>query len=156
MTMRVVFWWMFFLPIAILLQALLPTVDALLIGLILTLQEKRYKDLLWVLPLCIFIQEGIGSRDFGGMLLWYTCVIALFLLGRWLFEVQSLLFVLLLAMCLGAAHFGLSYILAPLQNFSVDMEQLLRDSITQCVFIPFAWWIAIPTRKWTQHHDEAV
>ncbi len=156
MSIRVFFWWLLFLPIAVFFQALLPSVDVLLIGIILALQEKRYKDFIWILPLCILIQEGIGSRDFGGMLLWYTIVIVFFLIGRWLFEVQSLLFVFLLALCLGLAHLGLSYILAPLQDFAIDKERLLRDSLVQSVFIPFAWWIAMPTRRWTYSHEETA
>ncbi len=148
-------WWLCFFPISFFLQSLLPSVDVMLIGIILTLQEERYKDLLWILPLCILIQEGIGSREFGGMFFWYTAVIVVFLMGRWLFEVQNILFVLLLAASLGCISFALSYVFAPLQDLVVDKERLIHDSLMQSAFIPIAWWIATPTRRWTQRHDEA-
>ncbi len=148
MNTRLFMWWFFFLPVGIFLQAALPTLDALLIGLILTLQEERYKDLIWVLPILIFIQEGIGSREFGGAILWYSLVIVLFFVGRWLFEVQNTLFVLILSSCLGVAHFILVYLLAPLQDLQVNMDQLIYENTLQAMFIPIAWWLLNFTRKW--------
>ncbi len=149
MKIRLCIWWFFFIPISIMLQAVLPTLDALLIGLIISLQEHRYKDLLWILPLFILIQEGIGSREFGGAILWYSLVIILFIIGRWLFEVQNTLFVLLLSACLGVVHFILVYLLAPLQDLQVvNMDQLIYDNAIQAIFIPIAWWIANFSRRW--------
>ncbi len=153
MSARLFIWWLCFIPITIYLQAVFPAVDILLIGLILTLQEKRYKDLSWLLPLLIILQEGMGTREFGGMVLWYFTVIILVLVGRWLFEVQNILFVLLISSCLGVAHFVLAYLLAPLQDLHINAEQLSQDSIMQAVFIPVAWWIAQLTRQWTHHAD---
>ncbi len=156
MNIRVCIWWFFFFCIAFIFQALIPSLDALVIGLILVLQEKRYKDLLWLVPLLILIQEGIGSRDFGGMLLWYLMVVLIFVIGRWLFEVQNVLFVLLMSACLGGAHFVLVYLLAPLQNLPVNMDMLIEESIYQALFVPLAWWFANITRKWTKIHVDAV
>ncbi len=153
MNIRLWIWWLFFLPISIFLQAGLPTVDVLLIGLIITMQEHRYKDLAWLLPILIFIQEGIGSREFGGAILWYCIVILLFIIGRWLFEVQNTLFVLILSACLGVAHFILVYLLAPLQDLHVNMDQLIYENIVQTIFTPIAWLLANFTRRWT-HVDE--
>ncbi len=149
-------WWFLFFCISIVFQAVIPSLDALLIGLILVLQERRYKDLLWLLPLLILIQEGIGSRDFGGMLLWYAIVVLIFILGRWLFEVQNMLFVFLMAVCLGGAHFLLVYILAPLQDLQVDVQLLIKESIYQTLFVAPAWWIAHLTRKWSKVYVDAV
>ncbi len=156
MNIRAGIWWGIFFPIAILIQAMVPALDALLIGLILVLQERRYKSLLWLLPLLIFVQEGIGSRGFGGMILWYFMIILLFALGRWLFEVQNILFVLLISVCLGALHFALVYLLAPLQDLVINMQVLTQESLAQAAFVPLAWYIAAFTRKWTYSHDDAV
>ncbi len=153
MDSRLVIWWFCFIPLAIFSQVYFPAVDALLIGLILTLQERRYKDLLWLFPLLVLLQEGMGSREFGGMVLWYFAVIILVLVGRWLFEVQNILFVFLISSCLGVANFILVYMLAPLQDLQVDLEQLSRDSVIQAVFIPLAWLLAHWTRRWTHHAD---
>ncbi len=156
MNVKACIWWILFFCISIIFQASIPSLDALVIGLILVLQEKRYKDLLWLLPLLIFIQEGIGSRDFGGMLLWYAIVVILFIIGRWLFEVQNMLFVMLMAVCLGSAHFVLVYMLAPLQDLPVNLAILIEESIYQAIFVAPAWWIAHLTRKWIKIHVDAV
>ena len=156
MNIKACLWWMCFFPIAIVFQAYIPTLDAILIGLVLVLQERRYKDLLWLLPLCILVQEGIGSRFFGGMLLWYTMIIFLFLIGRWLFEVQSLLFVILMSCCLGVLYFSLAYLLAPLQDLHINVHEHIKTSIIQTCFIPIAWWFTSLTRRWVYVHDKAV
>ncbi len=154
MNVRAGIWWSFFIPMAIMLQAAVPALDALLIGLILILQERRYKSLFWLLPLLILLQEGIGSRPFGGMVLWYFMIIILFAVGRWLFEVQNILFVLLISVCLGLLHFALVYLMAPLQDLPVNVHTLLQESIIQTLFVPWAWWIAAFTRKWTHGHGD--
>ncbi len=154
MNVRLCIWWFFFIPICIYLQAAMPAVDALLIGLIITLQEHRYKDLLWTLPIIIFIQEGIGSREFGGAILWYSLVILLFIIGRWLFEVQNTLFVLLLSGCLGVAHFALVYLLAPLQDLQVSMDQLIYENAIQAIFIPIAWVLSNFSGNWVRVNAE--
>ncbi len=156
MNIRACIWWFLFLCISIIFQTLIPSLDALVIGLILVLQERRYKDLLWLVPMLILIQEGVGSRDFGGMLLWYVMVVLLFIIGRWLFEVQNVLFVLLMSACLGGAHFVLVYLLAPLQDLPVDMDMLIRESINQALYVPLAWWFAYITRKWTRTHVNSI
>lgn len=135
---------------------LLPGLDALVIGLILVLQERRYKDLLWLLPMLVIVQEGMGSREFGGMVLWYVAVIGLFLLGRWLFEVENFLFIFLLSTCLGAGHFALVYVLAPLQDFHVDIQATLDESVIQALFIPIAWRLAWLSRHWVHIDDETA
>ncbi len=156
MNFAALLWWICFFIIAIITQSLIVGLDALVIGLVIALQERRYKDLLWILPMFIILQEGIGSRDFGGMILWYAMIIIVFIIGRWLFEVQNVLFVLLMAICLGCLNFLLVYILAPLQDLVVDIQFLTRESIYQAVFVPFAWWIASITRRWTYNHAEAL
>ncbi len=155
MNTRLCIWWFLFFPIGILLQGTLHTVDALVIGLIITLQEHRYKDLLWLLPLLILIQEGVGSREFGGAIIWYSIVIIFFIIGRWLFEVQNTLFVLLLSASLGVAHFILVYLLAPLQDLQIaNVNQLIYDNSVQTIFIPIAWVIANFTRRWTNNNAD--
>lgn len=156
MTMRNILWWSLFLPVALVIQLLLPGLDALVIALILVLQERSYKDMLWVLPLLVLLQEGMGSREFGGMVLWYALVVGLFLIGRWLFEVENLLFVFLLSACLGASHFGLACLLAPLQDLHIDVESMADESLIQAVFIPIAWWLAYLSRRWVHVYDENV
>ncbi len=156
MNIRMCIWWMLFISASILLQAAIPALDVLVIGLVLVLQERRYKDLLWLLPVLILVQEGMGSRAFGGMILWYFLVIVLFAVGRWLFEVQNILFVLLMSIFMGGMHFVLVYLLAPLQDMYVNVEALAYESAIQAVFVPLAWLITAWTRKWTYTHGDTI
>ena len=44
---------------AIVLQAAVPGLDVLTVGLIILLQERDYKNMLWLLPVFILLQEGM-------------------------------------------------------------------------------------------------
>lgn len=154
MNWRNVVWWMGFFPLAITIQLYLPGLDALVIGLIIVLQERRYKDLLWLFPLLIVLQEGMGSREFGGAIIWYMLAIIFFNIGRWLFEVENILFICLLALCLGVSHFAIVYFMAPLQNITVNIQTLTDECLIQAIFISGAWWLAYFTRKGIYSGDE--
>lgn len=106
--LRNVLWWLGFCACAVALQTAVPGLDALVVGLVILLQERDYKNMLWLLPLFVLLQEGMGTRIFGGIIVWYAAVIALFKLGRWLFEVENFIFVFLLSACLGGAYYGVS------------------------------------------------
>lgn len=133
-------WWVAFIVLSIIVQALAPGLDALVVGVILLLQERNYKTLGWLLPVFIILQEGMGTRSFGGVLLWYLIVIASFRIGRWLFEVGNFVFIVLLSTCLGGAYFGLAWLLAPLQATPSFDANAMRDiSLLQAVYMPLAW-----------------
>ena len=57
-TLRSIAWWAFFMACAIVLQAAVPGLDVLTVGLIILLQERDYKNMLWLLPVFILLQEG--------------------------------------------------------------------------------------------------
>lgn len=151
---RNLIWWGCFTAAAICLQTLVPGLDALAVGLIILLQERDYKNMLWLLPLFVLLQEGMGTRPFGGVIVWYVAVIVLFKLGRWLFEVENFVFVFLLSGCLGAAYYGVAWLMAPLQNLPFNMQDVLDKSLIQALFMPFAWRFLIMTRQWTTRHEE--
>ncbi|MBQ3059303.1 MAG: hypothetical protein IJD16_03185 [Desulfovibrio sp.] len=145
---RNIFWWLSFMVMAIAVQSCIPGLDVLVLGLIILLQEEDYKNMLWLLPLFIFLQEGMGSRNFGVSIVWYAVVFVLFTLGRWLFEVGNFLFVFLLSTCLGAAYLGVAWLMAPVQNIPFNMQEMLDVSLIQALFLPFAWWLLVMTRRW--------
>ena len=101
--LRSLLWWLCFMAGAIVLQAAVPGLDVLTVGLIIMLQERDYKNMLWLLPAFILLQEGMGTRVFGGVIVWYAAVIMLFRMGRWLFEAENFLFIFLLSACMGGA-----------------------------------------------------
>lgn len=140
-------WWFAFLVIAIVLQRMLPGMDVLIVGILVALQEGSVKKICCVTILCIVLQEGMGTLEFGASLLWYSLTILLYFVGYWLLETRTLLFLLLLTACLGAAHFGVVLIMDRLQYIPADSSALLDESILQALLIPFAWKFAALTRR---------
>ncbi|MDR2696773.1 MAG: hypothetical protein LBC79_10410 [Deltaproteobacteria bacterium] len=141
-------WWGGFLVPAIILQRLFPGVDFLLAGLLLTLQERRYADLLWVLPLLVILQEGMGTREFGVVLLWYVVVAFVFSLGRWFFDADNFLYVFLFSGCLAACYFAVVFLMSPLYAVSVDVDRLRDESLHLALLLPVCWKLAQVTRRW--------
>lgn len=153
-TLRDVIWWLCFLTAAVGIQAFVPGLDVMTVGLIILLQERDYKNMLWLLPLFILLQEGMGTRVFGGVIVWYIAVIVLFRMGRWLFEAENFLFIFLLSACLGAAYFGVAWLMAPLQDLPFNFQDTLDKSLIQVIFIPFAWKLLVATRHGKAHAAE--
>ena len=151
---RNICWWLFFMAAAIGLQDLTPGLDALAVGIIILLQERDYKNMLWLLPLFVLLQEGMGTRVFGGVIVWYAAIIVLFKLGRWLFEVENFIFIFLLSSCLGATYYGVAWLMAPLQDIPFNVQDTLDKSLIQALFLPFAWRLLIATRHWTMYDEE--
>lgn len=132
-------WWLCFIALAICVQTLAPGLDVLVVGLIILLQEDDYRDMLWLTPLFILLQEGMGTRPFGAMIIWYAATVAIFKVGRWLFETENFLFIFLLSACLGGAYFLVAWMMAPLQNITFNVQDTLDKSLIQAIFMPFAW-----------------
>ncbi|MEG6503706.1 MULTISPECIES: hypothetical protein [unclassified Desulfovibrio] len=152
--LRDIIWWLCFLAAAVGIQAWIPGLDVMTVGLIILLQERDYKNMLWLLPLFILLQEGMGTRVFGGVIVWYMAVIVLFRMGRWLFEAENFLFIFLLSACLGAAYFAVAWLMAPLQDLPFNFQDTLDKSLIQAIFIPFAWKLLVATRHGKAHAAE--
>ncbi len=146
MTLNIL-WWAAFFGLGLALQQSLPGTDVLVAGLFLALQERRPFQIAVVLLALILIQEGVGTLDFGTSVLWYLVVITLFFIGRWMFETENWLFVLLISVCLGAAHYGVVWIMTRLQFIPLDMTRLLDESILQGLLTPFVWQFCLMARR---------
>lgn len=90
----------------------------------------------------------MGTLDFGTSVLWYLLVITLFFIGRWMFETENWLFVLLLSGCIGLAHYGVIWLMTRLQFIPLDTTQLLDESILQALLTPFVWQCSMMARRW--------
>jgi len=97
---RNIFWWLCFVALGICVQSLVPCLDALVVGLVILLQERDYKNLCWLLPLFVLLQEGIGTSPFGATIVWYALVCLIYRLLRWLLGLGNFFLVLLLSICL--------------------------------------------------------
>ena len=135
---RVVFWVAFTL-LGLWLQSLMPGVDFLAPGLILSLQEDKPKATAVLAVVWLLLQEGTGSLAFGTVVLWYGVLTGLFFFGHWLFEARNFVFVLLLGGCLGVLHFGLMHVMAQLQDWQVPPGRVLMESLVQAVVFPIQW-----------------
>lgn len=154
MTLRNLFWWAAFFVVGICVQQQAPGVDVLVVGLLIALQERKIVQAVLVALGLICIQEGVGSLDFGSSVLWYLLVIGLFFTGRWLFETENWLFVLLLSVCLGAVHGGLFLLMARLQYVSVEMPLLLDECILQALLVAVVWKCSMWLRRWLVPHED--
>lgn len=146
--------WSIFTIAAICLQALMPGIDVMAVGVLILMDEKDYKGLLWLLPLFILLQEGMGSRPFGALIIWYAAIIALFKLGQWFFNARNFLFMFLLSACLGCAYYVLEWLMAMLQDVPFNVPDCLDKSLTQAIFMPFAWSMLIAFRKKPAEKEE--
>lgn len=144
------FWWLCFTVLAVWGQYFFHGVDLLVAGLILSLQEEDAKQTLWLLAAWMLIQEGAGSLAFGHAILWYGAVLALFFLGRWLFEAENVLFILLLGLALGAWRYLLVQLMANLNDYAILDARLLRESLLQGLVIPPSWYLARRMRQRTR------
>lgn len=150
-----ILWWLLFLPVALFVQSLVPGLDALIIGVIILAQERRWKTLPWFILFCILAQEGMGTLSFGASSLWYLCTLLFFALGRIWFEGRNFPFVLLLSCALCPISLGLMSMITSLQHVPADPQLLLGRGIVQALFIPVAWCLAVWTRRWGRAHDQA-
>jgi hypothetical protein len=141
---------------AIVIQALFPGLDVFVAGLLILLQERDYKNMLWLMPLFILLQEGMGTRLFGGSVLLYMTTAVFFRLGRWLFEVENFFFVVLLSAALIAPYYALDWLMAPLQNLTFSTGSTLDKCLFQALFLPFAWRVFTLTRRWTKSDESAA
>ncbi|MGE4298233.1 MAG: hypothetical protein AB7E47_09420 [Desulfovibrionaceae bacterium] len=146
LNVRNVLWWTVFAVVCVWLQWLVPGVDFLVAGVVLSLQEGRGAQTAWLILLCILVQEGAGALAFGAGLLWYGMAVALFLGGRWLFESRNVFFIFLLGVVLGGGHFLLVQMMATLQEYAVDTASLATASLAQAVLLLPAWLLASTLR----------
>ncbi len=140
-------WWALFFCICVSIQNLISGIDVLVIGLLISMQEKNFIQIAWVLPLIILIQEGSGSMLFGASIVWYFCVILIFVIGRFLFEVENTFFMFMVSTCMGVAHVAIIHFFAMLQDAQIDLPRLVDEGILQVIIITLAWSITNFTRN---------
>jgi len=134
-------WWALYTVVGIWLQTLLPGIDCLAPGLIVCLQARRLTIAFWLAVLWILIQEGSGSLAFGASILWYAGLV-IFFYGLSLFlTVKSAFFGLFLSLFAGLWHFSIIFLLANLQELSINFNELLVQSLQTIIVFPVLWGI---------------
>ncbi|MBZ2170994.1 hypothetical protein [Nitratidesulfovibrio sp. SRB-5] len=140
-------WWACFIFVGVWLQQVLPGVDVLVAGLLVSLQERRHYQTFWLLLVLLLVQEGAGTLAFGSTVLWYGVLLVFFNVGRWLFEAENLAFVVLISLGLGVCHFLFTLMMASLQQLDIPRDRLLLESVWQACVVPPAWWLTHFVRR---------
>ncbi len=154
---RSVLWWAVYLCLALWVQKILPGIDAFTPALILACQEKHPWQLLWLMLICLLIQEGTGNLAFGGGILYYGALVAMFRIGQLFFVTSGLFFVLLLSLGLGLVRAGILLTFISLQSLAVPPLRLAEETLVQVLLIPPLWGAALLTRRWfVRHEDDGI
>ncbi|MGL4721823.1 MAG: hypothetical protein ACRCV3_00790 [Desulfovibrionaceae bacterium] len=151
-----VIFWLLFSVFAIWIQKAFAGIDTFLVGLIIILQEKKWRSFIVIAIFSIFIQEGLGIFNFGMMLCWYGMLVLLFIGGSNFFEVDKIYFVTLLSILLAIIKIPLLFIFASAQNIHVVFSIILRDALLQILIIPILWMPIYFLRKRFANYGNTV
>jgi len=134
-----VLWWGAYTLLGVWAQRFVPGVDFLAPGIVLSMQEQGGPRTVWLAVIWVLLLEGTGNLPFGYGVAWYGLLAVFYIMGRWLFEARSLLFVCLLGIGLGVLHPLLIYFLASLGNLAVPMETAFVEGALQAATFPVIW-----------------
>jgi hypothetical protein len=137
-----ILWWATYIAGALIVQQNIPGVDALVPGFLLSLQERKTWQSVWLFCIFVLIQEGAGSLTFGSAVLWYSGQVWLFHVSQRFFVAENILFVFMLSAVLGTYHFLLTWLMCSVQNLPLEFALLARESMIQAAIIPLIWGLA--------------
>ncbi len=137
-----VLWWGTYTVLGVWAQKVLPGVDFLAPGIVLSMQENGGYRTGWLAFAWILLLEGMGNLPFGYGIAWYGLLATFYIVGRWLFEARSFLFMCLLGIGLGVLHPLLMYGLGELANLEVPLRSAAMEGVAQAVLFPIIWAIA--------------
>ncbi len=152
--LRSALWWLAFACAGVVAELYVPRLDALCAGLLVMLEEKDYKTLVWFLPLAVLLQEGMGTTHFGATVALYAAFIASYFLLSVLHSASRFIFICTLSLALGAARLLLWRLFAVLQGLPDDPAEALRIGVVQACFLPCAWILLSHLRRPRQRHDD--
>lgn len=135
-------WWIVFTAGGIWAQSLVPGVDFLAAGLVVSLQLGGLVRTLWLAVCWIILLEGMGNLPFGYGIAWYGLLAAFYVVGRRFFESKSFLFICLLGLWLGAVHPVLIYSLCFLSGLQTSMSRVIMEGAVQAAVFPVVWLVA--------------
>jgi len=137
-----ILWWTVYTVIGVWAQKVVPGVDILAPGIVLSMQEEAGHRTIWLAIIWILLLEGMGSLPFGYGVAWYGLLASFYFIGRWLFEARSVLFMGLLGVGMGVLHPVLVYSLSALGNLTVPVKPTLLEGLVQAIIFPIVWMAA--------------
>jgi len=144
---RNLIWWIAYTAVGIYLQCIIEGVDFLLPGLLIALQENNKTQLCWLVVIYIFIQEGLGSLDFGGMALWYISILSIASYIYKIFHYRMILYLPVISLFASISHYFIIMYLCLLQNIALNTSLLIQDCIMQALILPIMWIITLLLRR---------
>lgn len=133
-------YWCFFIILSLFLQFFISGIDVMVVGLLISLPERKFFQTAIMFCIFICIQEATGILTFGLLLLEYSLVVVAFFLGRIIFAVGTFSFVLLLSLFISVIHFILIQIFSAVQGLYVEQTVLLYNALIECVIVPIIWY----------------
>lgn len=137
-----ILWWAGYTVAAIWAQRFLPGVDFLAPGIVLSMQENAGQKTVWLAVIWVLIMEGMGNMPFGYGVAWFGLLATFYMVGRWLFEARSFLFMCLLGAGLGVLHPLLLSFLASLGDLTVNLKAATIEGLLQALIFPSVWMAA--------------
>lgn len=141
-TALAILWWASFTILGIWAHKVVPGVDFLAPGLILSLQEEGRRRSALLALIWILLIEGSGNLPFGYGLAWYGLLSCMYFGGRWLFEARSFLFIALIGAGAGLLHPVLVMALTSLAGMHVPLERVATEGAIQAASFPIIWLLA--------------
>ena len=135
-------WWALYTVCAVWIQDVIPGADCFGPALVLCLQAGRYKNVIWLAPIWILLQEGAGSLPFGSALLYYAGLVYFFFLIRAYINTSSHMYILSLSVFAGLWHLGVIHLITSLQDIQIVSQQILLQSARIAAVFPVLWAIA--------------
>ncbi len=141
MQWRDTLWWFCYFGAAIWLQRFFPGIDAFAPGLLLFLQEGKWRQAALFTLLAILVQEGSGTVPFGFSIAWYALVVFFFSVGCWFFVADNRFFIFLIAIALGALRGALGIGIYGLMDLLPPLDRVVREAVYQGLCICLLWFV---------------
>lgn len=144
--LRDVCWWVCFLVTGIVVQLAVPGLDALIVGIMVAARRGDFKTLVWLVPVVVILQEGMGSLFFGGSALTVGCFFLLYRVGRAMAFASDFALYLFVCAGMGAVHSFCAWFFPRLQDIPVVNEVVVADGVRQTVFLLLTWALLVRLR----------
>jgi hypothetical protein len=144
--------WLGYFFISVWGQEFVPGTDFFSPGILVLLQFNRLKSALFLGLVVLFVQEGVGSLNFGLIILLELGMFFLFIAGTWLLTPANLLFVFVYFFALTIYRFALIWVLSSLQELVVEVFSI-RKLVVQLLVYLAMWLIVFPAYKKLYGHE---
>ncbi len=150
-------WWITFLMACIVLQVVLPGIDALLLGVILLIEEREWRTMVWYVPAMVLLQEGIGTQAFGGTVMLIGLCVFLHRLCQPIAQASRAGFSLFFCLLMGGLLMFTDWFIATLEGLPASMEDLVFYGLAETVYLLIGWTLLVRLRAGTRRgsNDEA-